>query len=295
MIDDPDLCVLTHRHDPDRPRPAAPGLRCCRACRDRMRRQLRQLGPLDRVLAAAAASGSAGLAGSRSAETRLPLHDSAADHRKTIRHTLASWCSLVADQRRMTAPQLSAAPRTAPVRWEWTGRGLRAVSGTLSTVDHLSMWLQRHLDWLCAHDLAGDWASELGGLHSAAFGIAYPSGRRTRPVDFCRLELWSVATKLPYLCPGQLTVTMRPDDDLPDAVCDTCGDTVGPREWLTRAEKGRRLTAVELATVWDVSLRTVQRWASDDGWPSDGGRPARYDAAAAQATFVAYRVEDVDA
>jgi hypothetical protein len=260
-----------------------------------MRRWLRQLGPLDRVLAAAATQTAAARNGSRSAETRLPLNDRAAEHRRTIRHTLASWCSLVADQRGMAPPQLAAAPATAPVRWEWTAHGLQAVTSALSTVDHLTMWLQRHLDWLCAHELVGDWAGELGGLYWAAFGIAYPSGRHRREVADCRLELWSVATRLPYLCPGRLWVSMRPDDDLPDAVCGTCGDTVGPREWLTRAEKGRRLTAVELATVWNVSLRTVQRWASVERWPSDGGCPARYDAAAAQATFTRLRPEDVDA
>jgi hypothetical protein len=270
-----------------------------------MLRQLQQLGPLDRALAELAAAISAVTAGSPSAETRLPLDDRAAEHRKVIRHTLSSWCSLVAEERGMAPPQLSAAPRTADVRYEWTSRGVQAVSGALSAVDYLTMWLQRHLDWLCAHPLLytpGDtpaddegFAPELGSLHRTAFGIAYPSGRTRREVADCHLELWLVATRQPYDCPGRLTVTMRPDEELPDAVCNTCGDTVGPREWLTRAEKGRRLTAVELSTLWDVPLKTVERWARDAKWPNDGGRPSRYDAKAAQETLHKLRAEGASA
>lgn len=286
-----DTCVLPHRADPDRPRTAIDGLHVCRGCRARMLRQLQQLGPLDRVLAELAATTAAGQAGSRSAETRLPMNDRAAEHRRTIRTVLGSWCELVAEERGMEPPVLSAAPRTADIRYEWTSRGVQAVSGALSAVDHLAMWLQRHLDWLCAHPAVDDWASELGDLHRTAFGIAYPSGRTRREVADCKLELWLVATRLPYECPGRLTVTMRPDEELPDAVCSACGDTVGPREWLTRAEKGRRLTAVELSTLWGVPLRTVQRWAEHDAWPSDGGRPARYDAATAQESYTTYRPE----
>jgi hypothetical protein len=288
-------CILRHRADPDRLRRAIDGLNVCSGCRARMLRQLQQLGPLDRALAELAAAIAAATVGSPSAEIRLPLDDRAAEHRKVIRHTLSSWCALVAEERGMAPPQLSAAPRTADVRYEWTSRGVQAVSGALSAVDYLTMWLQRHLDWLCAHPAVDDWAGELGDLHRTAFGIAYPSGRTRREVADCHLELWLAATRQPYDCPGRLTVTMRPDEELPDAVCDTCGDTLTPREWLTRAEKGRRLTAVELSTLWDVPLKTVERWARDAKWPNDGGRPSRYDAKAAQETLHKLRPEGASA
>lgn len=274
----PGTCVLPHHTEPERLRRALDGLHVCGGCRARMARQLDELPALDADLAGHAAAGTGSNGGSPSAELRLPMDDRAATTRLRIRGVLSSWTLLVAEERGMAVPQVDA----------------QTLAGA-STVDVLTRWLARHLDWLSAHPAVDDWAGELDELHRAAHSIAYPSGRRRRPVADCRLELWLVATRQPYACPGRLTVTMRPDDELPDAVCDTCGDTVSPRVYLTRAEKGSRLTAVQLSVLWSVPLKTVERWARDAGWPSDGGRPARYDADAAQATLTKLRPEGVTA
>jgi hypothetical protein len=288
-------CVLPHKVDPNRPRPAADGLLVCRGCRAKMLRQLRQLGPLDRTLAARAALAAGGATGSRSAETRLPMDVEAATVRLKVRGFLASWVQLVAEERGFTPPSLAAAARTTIPRHETTSRGgLRLRVGALSTVDHLAVWLERSHDWLCAHPAVDEYADELGELHGEAFRRCYPGTRRRFIVAPCPFDLVSdVATRISFRCAvGRLVVAFRPGEDpLPDAECDTCGWSLDPRHWLLLADQHRRLTAVELSALWDVPLKTVERWARDDAWPHDDGRPRRYLASEAQATHDAHRVE----
>jgi hypothetical protein len=286
-------CVLPHRTDPDRPRTAMDGLLVCRGCQSKLLRQLRQLGPLDRTLAARAALAAGGATGSRSAETRLPMDDEAATARLKIRAFLGNWMRLVAEERGFTPPDLSAAARTTVARHEMTLKGLRLRAGALSTVDHLAAWLERSHDWLCAHPAVDEYADELAELHGEAFRRCYPGTRRRFEVCDCPFEIGSdVASRLAYGCFGTLVVAFRPGEDpLPDAECDTCGWTLDPRGWLRLADQHRRLTAVELSALWDVPLKTVERWARDDAWPHDDGRPRRYLASEAQATHDAHRVE----
>lgn len=295
MTYDPGQCLLRHIADPDRPRRALDGLRICRGCQVKLQRQLRQLGPLDRVLAARAATASGSRTGSRSAETRLPMNDEAATVRLRIRGFLASWVQLVAEERGFTAPDLSVLASTTIPRHEMTPQGLRLRAGALSTVDHLAAWLERSHDWLCAHDAVDEYADEMRELHTEAWRRSYPGTRRRFEVSECPFDLWAdVRTRLHYRCLGTLTVAFRPGEDpLPDAECDTCGWTLDPRHWLTLADQHRRLTAVELSAIWDVPLRTVQRWAERDDWPHDDGRPRRYLASEAQQSHDRYRMEAV--
>lgn len=284
---EPGQCVLRHYVDEDRPRRAMDGLRVCRGCHTKLLRQLVQLGPLDRVLAARAAASAGPRTGSRSAESRLPMNDEAATARLKIRGFLATWVEKVVDERGFTPPDLSALARTTVARHERTTRGLRLRAGALSTVDHLAGWLERSHDWICAHDAVDDYADELRELHSEAWRRCYPSSRRRFEVAPCPFDLVTdVATRISFRCAvGRLIVTFRPGEDpLPDAQCDICGWTLEPRHWLHLADQHRRLTAVELAAVWDVPLKTVERWARDDEWPHDDGRPRRYLASVAQHT-----------
>lgn len=68
--------------------------------------------------------------------------------------------------------------------------------------------------------------------------------------------------------------------------CTVCASAWAPRQWaaLGRSlapEREQWLTAVQLAALLDVTVRTVQRWAERDGWPRLGGYPPAYAASAA--------------
>lgn len=249
-------CVLVHYRDSDRPRRAMDGTCVCAGCHAKTLRALLQLAPLHRLLGEIRAiTTSAPRTGSRSTDTPIPLHPAAADHRRHIRQHLAGWVLDVCESRQLTPPLIDAA------------------GGSQPEADALVGWLLVHHRWLLAQDYADEYADDLTELHSAAWAIAYPSGRRYRTFAPC-----------PACADGTLAAWLAPGDLLPPALtCDTCGEEVPPAQWLTG--RGRRwLTAVELAQVWDQPLRTVQRWAQRAHWPSDGGWPARYDTDAAERT-----------
>jgi hypothetical protein len=254
---EPGNCVIWHRDDPDRPRKAIPTLLVCLGHYHRLARQVRQLGPLDRVLAARAANPAAVRTGSKSAETRIPLHEAAAITRREIRQVLASWTLMLCQEQRLHGPDFN------------SGRGLVS-------------WLLAHHDDFCAHPAVDDYFTEIGDLHRRAMAICYPFGNRRVPVAPCE-------------CGGHLQVALREDGGLVDAECDTCGAVLPPYRWLRRIDRDTWLTAVELSALWDIPLRTVQRWATDDDWLHDGARPARYSAKDADKTYQRMRPEGVSA
>jgi hypothetical protein len=255
-------CVLIHWRDADRPRRAVDGLQVCLGCHAKTLRALVQLAPLHRLLGEIRAVATAAPRnGSRSAELPIPLHPAAADHRRAIRQHLAGWVVDTCETRRLTTPAIDAAHGSQPA------------------ADALVGWLLPWHDWILAQPYADDYATDLSELHSAAWAIAYPSGRVRRDFAPCPTPD----------CQGTLAAWLAPGDLLPAAlVCEACGEEVPPARWLT----GRAvswLTALELAHLWDVPLKTIERWARVAGWPSAGVRPARYDSNAAQRTFDAFR------
>lgn len=241
-------CVLIHWKDPERQRRAADGLFVCHGCHAKTLRQLVQLAPLHRTLGEIVAIATAGpRSGPRSAEIRIPLHDAAATLRGHIRQKLAGWVPIVADTRGLVLPAV-----------DTTADSQRAV-------DQLVGWLLPHHDWLLTEDPEG-WATDLGDLHRSAFALTYPSGRTPREFAPCPQPD----------CAGMLSARLAPGDLLPEVLtCNACGWQVPPSRWLV-GRPGRWLTVVELAVILGVSVRTVERAAAK--WPSDGGRPARYDA-----------------
>lgn len=229
----------------------------CLGCHAKTLRALVQLAPLHRLLGdIRAVATAAPRNGSRSTELGLSIHPAASDHRRAIRQHLAGWVVDTCQDRRITPPAIDAA------------------NGSQHAMDALVGWLLPWHGWILARPWADDYATDLTELHSAAWGIAYPSGRVRREFAAC-----------PTGCGGTLTAWLAPGDLLPAAlVCDTCAEEVPPARWLT-GRPTTWLTTVELAELWGVALRNVQRWALTAKWPSDGGRPPRYDTAAAQRTF----------
>lgn len=234
----------------------------CLGCHAKTLRALVQLAPLHRLLGdIRAVATAAPRNGSRSTELGLPIHPAASDHRRAIRQHLAGWVVDTCQDRRLTHPAID------------------AVNGSQHEMDALVGWLLPWHGWILARPWADDYATDLTELHSAAWGIAYPSGRVRREFAPC-----------PQDCGGTLTAWLAPGDLLPAAlVCDTCAEEVPPARWLTGRDTASWLTAVELSEVWDVPLKTVERWARVADWPSAGVRPSRYDTNAAQRTFDAFR------
>jgi hypothetical protein len=181
------------------------------------------------------------------------LNDRAVAARTLIRHTLASWCLLVAEERGVGTPD--------------------------DTVDAMAAYVALHAVWLSAHPAAGDCADEFADLaHGAPWAIAYPSGARRFPIGPCLIAE----------CTGQIVAVLRDTDQLlPSALtCDADKEhTWTAAQWreIGRALHpgglpGRYVTAAEAARDWRLPLGTVHRLASTEGWArsADGHRPVLY-------------------
>lgn len=182
------LCATPScRHDDERthaPGTALPGLRLCRACRERLRHQLTALpglyNELGLALTAPASRRTERVRGGKRSGT--PLNEAAADARSTIRHTLAAWAGLVVEQRGTTAPN----------------RGVAA----------LADFLDRHLDWLAAHEAVADLVHETHDLVRSARRAARPDPTQQITLGAC----------VEPSCPGVLNARLESGDTLLPAV-----------------------------------------------------------------------------
>lgn len=326
--------MLAHHIDPCRPRRVAPGLLVCWGHRARVLRHLSQLAALDQVLAARATGTASPRAGARSSETRIPADPRAAAMRGHIRRKLAGWVVQVVAERHLTKPGEALAHATTELRVhvarqqhllrqltdpdvdEPTAQALTAqiyqLNRTIAAMqdrvarleratdaDELVRFLARHHDYLLADpDAADDYADELSELHAEAWRRAYPERLTRVPVGRCPLHTsCDVTTHAEQQCPGTVTGTVRPGDDLlpEELVCSACGSSTPPQGWITLGRQlagkhtQRWLSAADLAELWTVPIKTVHRWSRWHRWPKDDQRPARYDADKAQQTYDYYR------
>lgn len=130
--------------------------------------------------------------------------DRVVDARTEIRHTLASWCRLVAEERGIQLPA--------------------------DEVSAMGAYLQKHATWLAAHDAAGDVSDELSTLRRKAWSAAYPTGTKVVEVGPCPNHNYGADTFLDAngvadwpRCTGKLRAVVRPADQLlpSEVVCDT--------------------------------------------------------------------------
>jgi hypothetical protein len=194
------ICVLTHRHDPDRPRPALGGWLVCWACATDLRRVLTLMPPLYRELAGRlAVTGTGGAPVTGSSSIPLPLNLAAAAARYTMDTTLQDW----------TRPHVAGQHLHRP---------------TATSTDILAPWLLRHLDWAYSRDWVADYATALRMIRHDALGVLYPAGTRRYPVGPCEQAD----------CTGTITAIIRASDNLaPSAlVCLTCGWDLPASDWL---------------------------------------------------------------
>nr|QDG00832.1 hypothetical protein [Streptomyces griseus] len=229
----------------------------------------------------------------------MPFNTAALEARSSIVSVLSSWSALVAEERRVPAPQ-----RTA-------GR--------------LAAFLLRHADWLASHEASGDLSREVARLAGAARQVIDPGPGRRIPIGTC----------VEAGCPGMLTATVRADRPaLPaEIVCDaSAGHRWIGHQWLQlsrrlnsptglptpgvvlpggRTEPGRRteragartnrhveaeqertrwIGATDIARLWKIPSGTVYRHASHQQWRrrSEHGR-TYYNGADVERTLSALR------
>lgn len=282
------MCVLTHHTDPDRSRRALPGLLVCAGHQARAERWLRQLAPLhaalDAVVADAGRSGGPWVSGSR--EVGLDLSDRTVVVRHAIRHRLATWVLLVAEERDVTPPNL--APERRPVHLTprrrlyhvtdpRTGTAsvitrLSVVPREITEVQQLTSWLATWHDWLLAQEYVDDWVQDLADLHSEAWACAYPSGRR-----------WHVIADCPEpACQGRLRAAVASQDELlPDRVVCTeePAHAWSAAQWRllrrTLPQWLEWLSIAALSQLHGIPSVTLYRWAREDGWRSMCRVPAQ--------------------
>lgn len=245
------------------PRYAADGRNLCEVCTRRLGEDARTAADLYAELEQVLAKpGSPAERTSGTPDRGTELNDRAVAARTLIRHTLVSWCLMVAEERGITVPA--------------------------DTPPAMAAYVALHAVWLSAHPAAGDCAHELAELaHGAPWRTAYPSGARRFPVGPC----------LEVECPGQIVAVLRDTDQLlPSALtCDVDeGHTWTAAQWreIGRAmhpngTPGRYVTATEAARDWRLPLGTVHWLANRDQWRRSGDerRPVLYVAADVDATM----------
>jgi hypothetical protein len=139
---------------------------------------------------------------------RLPIADHVAEARTRIRHVLASWARLHAEE----------LPSTPP-------------SGDHPTVT--SAWLARYTDWSAAQPWVDEYLAELTELRGRARAlIDLPQPRR---VDVAACVEYPGGVR----CTGQLSTRLREDGDPQPSVieCDTCDAAYTSERWQRLGER----------------------------------------------------------
>jgi len=173
------VCVLPHRHEPDRPRRSTDGLHVCQGCLGRLEQTLAEMSADYTALAVRLTPvGSRGPNVTGTRERALPIDPMVADHRSDIAGKLSSWSALISEEREIHPPT--------------------------ATVERMSGWLLVHLRWSCAQPWIDEYAAELTAIRSRTMSLIQPSGRRRVDVGDCVEEG----------CDGVLTATIAPLGDL---------------------------------------------------------------------------------
>jgi hypothetical protein len=228
------------------------GSQLCRACREGFTAGLeslpglyhecgRRLGGFDRPRGHAAGSGPM---------PGMPFNAAAADVRARILSVLGSWSGMVAEERRVTAPERS--------------------------VGALVTFLGRHVNWIAAHPAAIEATDEVAQLVRAARRVAYPNPIHRVAIGGC-VEVG---------CGGELVAFVHPHEPrLPAEIrCDADpGHSWLEHHWMhlshrmgmapsiatattTRSPTTRWLSAADISLLWGIPPGSVYRLANEQQW-----------------------------
>lgn len=244
------VCPVPHRKDPDRPRRCAPGLGVCGSCVDRVDRALRELPDMHAELVERHTGGCGGgpkITGTP--EGPVPYRDNIGDCRSWIVGALQEWARHVAETRGVARPlplvRLNlGGPACVTCEHESCAELRPAVPFDEVDLAACARFLSVHRDWLLGSDKAAEFAERITALSSQAYGLLYPSGKRTFVVtgEDGMPARCVETTPEGGRCVGVLSAVLRDSDELlPSAmVCGVCGTEVPAREWVTWARRNRK-------------------------------------------------------
>lgn len=221
-------CVMTHRQDPDRPRPAVDGGYIC----DGHLRELRAL--VAEMPARADDLGRANGPGGKRPGTGdgITVDLAAAECRTAMTALVASWSRVVAEDRGVAAPAGPELERTVP-------------------------WLTRHVDWCASQRWVDEMLLELRQVAGRAIGLTDIPARRIPLGEQCLTHTDGVR------CEGAVTIVIRGDDW--SARCPVCQVTQDVTPYLRGVRGGRWVTTdgvITLARLFGViaDAEVVRQW-----------------------------------
>lgn len=222
-----DICVATHRHDPERLRRALDGLRLCGGCVDRLTQGVAELPALhDQLLTRLTTPYRGEHPDDRQqlaiADKPIPLQPDVADHRDNMRRVAVSRAMLVAEERGLDGPADARLPTVAA-------------------------WLTVHVTWASAQAWADEYVAEIGALTGRARSLIAGNRLRRIVVGACPKEVpcrWDVNQSEAQAaaiygtspCLGTLSATLAPQDSLLPSSVD-CDEILEHRwtadQWMT--------------------------------------------------------------
>jgi hypothetical protein len=226
-----DLCVQTHRTDPERPRPALDGLRLCHGHHNELECLIAELPARHNDLDRPKRPGGPKI--SFSNDPGLNIDETAANLRAQIQHDLLWWAIYVADQRGLNRPR-NANPSTT------------------------AAWLTRHTTWLAADPHAAETLLPvLRELTGKAIGITDIPARRVQLGEQCLVHTDGDR------CTGEITIIIRGDEWI--ARCSECVGDQEATQYLRIAQRGQWVTAdgvIRLANLFGITASpdVVRQW-----------------------------------
>lgn len=218
-------CVMAHRQDPDRPRPAVDGGYIC----DGHVRELRALvaEAADRVDDLDRAAGPGGKRSGTSDGITVDL--AAAECRSQMAAVMASWSRVVAEDRGVATPAGPELARTVP-------------------------WLSRHVDWCAQQRWVDEMLLELRQVTGRAIGLTDIPSRRIELGEQCLTHTEGSR------CEGTITIVVRGDDW--SARCTVCTDSQEAGPYLRGTGWVTSDGVIRLAQVFGVacSEEVVRQW-----------------------------------
>jgi len=241
---------------------AADGLMLCWHCTGRIGKDAVEVARLWYEIGHILAAGGSTGVPAQNPHPGLVLNGQAADVRLEIRHVLASWCRLVAEERGIALPR--------------------------DESQHtLGAYVRLHEQWLAATEYADEVADELAGLRGRAWATAYPETVSVVEIGTCPEH-----TADGEQCHGTIRAILPRTEDrkgniLPGKVA--C-DADSTHEWTSERWRvmgramgklwGTHQPAEVIATAYNRPIGTIYWLAARDGWRSvREGRRARYNTA----------------
>lgn len=239
-------CVPGRAHD---------GLMLCWHCTERIGRDAVEAARLWYEIGLALTAAGANGTPVRNPHPGLVISARAVEVRAEIRHNLASWCRLVAEERGIALP--------------------------FDESQHtLGAYIALHAQWLAATDYAGEAADELAALRGRAWAAAYPEGVSVVEIGTCPETVDGEP------CPGMVKAVLRREDSLlPSKITCTADST---HEWTTERWRvlGRALGKLwamharpdVVSVAYGINIAEVYRIAHRSAWRTiREGRRVLYD------------------